>query len=474
VAGISRPDLRAFLGRYVISLGVATALVAAGIVVVNRGIDSRVAKIHRVKLQLAAAPPQGANFLILGSDTRSFAGATGDVQGFGDPNNPAASGVNSDTMMVAHIEPDARRTVVVSFPRDLWVTIPGQSGMHKINAAYGIGGPQLVIDTLKYNFDLDIQHYFEVDFLSFQAIVNAIGSVRVSFPYPARDQNSGLNAIVAGCYPLDGAAALAYVRSRYLEYYIDGSWQYVGQDAPDLHRIARQQSFIRKLTGLAIQDSLSDPLLAVEISNSVLKYIKADTGLTRGDVNKLISAFRTVNVNDTQTLRFVTIPVLAAVSADGQDILTLGPDADQLITQLRTFGDNTPQPAIVPPSKVTVRVSDGTNTHIAGAVTDALAKQGFHGKTIAPHTPTVAVTEIHYAPDQSEEAKALLEYLNDARLVPDPTATGSLLLVLGTTFQQITIPSTTTTVAQTASPKSSASTTTTPTSTTVPANQDCS
>jgi LCP family protein required for cell wall assembly len=94
-------------------------------------------------------------------------------------------------MMIAQVEPDAKRTVVISFPRDLWGTIPGQPGMPKINAAYGIGGPQLVIDTLKYNFDIDVQHYIEVNFLSFQAVVDAIGYVKVSFPYPARDQNSG-------------------------------------------------------------------------------------------------------------------------------------------------------------------------------------------------------------------------------------------------------------------------------------------
>jgi LCP family protein required for cell wall assembly len=460
--------VRVFFVRYVIALGVTVSLMVGGVIAVNRGIDSRVAKIHRVKLELAAAPPQGANFLILGSDTRTFAGTTGNVQGFGDPHSPAASGVNSDTLMIAHVEPDAKRTVVISFPRDLWVTIPGQTGMHKINAAYGIGGPQLVIDTLKYNFDIDIQHYVEVNFLSFQAIVNAIGNVKVAFPYPARDRNSGMYAITAGCFPLDGPAALAYVRSRYLEYYINGSWQYVGQDAPDLHRIERQQAFIRKLTGLAIDKSLSDPLLALDITNRALKYLQADTTLTRSDVNQLIRAFRTVNVNDPRALRFGTIPVVAAVSSDGQDILNLGPGANQVIEQLRTFGDNTPQPAIVAPSTVTVKVSDATGTNIASSITDALAKQGFHSKAIAGHPIKLAVTEIHYAPDQSEEAKALLDYVSDAKLIPDPTATGSLRLILGASFQQLTIPATTTMTPGT----TNAPTTTTP-PTTVPANQNC-
>src|SRR5437879_13803630 len=113
--------------------------------------------------------------------------------------------------------------------------------MHKINAAYDFGGAQAVIDTLQLNFDIPIQHYLEVDFKTFQSIVTAIGDVRISFPNAARDQNTGLYAMVAGCFSLDGAAALAYVRSRSLEYYVDGPSQYVGQDAPDLHRIQRHQ-----------------------------------------------------------------------------------------------------------------------------------------------------------------------------------------------------------------------------------------
>ena len=472
----SRSGWRAFFGRYLISLGVATALVVSGVALVNRGINERVQKIPRINLSLASSPPEGANYLIIGSDTRKFAGETGNVEGFGDPeNDPNVQGQRSDTLMVAHVEPNAQRTFVVSFPRDLWVTIPDHEGMYKINAAYELGGPQLVINTLQLNFDIPIQHYLEVDFKTFQSIVDAIGNVRVSFPYPARDQNTGLNAIVAGCYPLDGAAALSYVRSRYLEYYIDGEWQYVGQDAPDLHRIERQQAFIRKLTGLAIEKSLGDPLLAIDISDRVLQYLKADSQLSRDNVNELIRAFRTVNVNDQNTLQFETVPVVAATADDGQSILNLGDGADAVFQELRTFGDNTPRPPTVVPGQVTVQVSDGSGKGLAfaTATATALSGQGFHATSAKSTTPAIATSEIRYAPDQVEEAKALLTYVPDAKFVPDSTATGHVILVLGTTFPgSITVPPTTTTVPGTPS----TTTTTVPptTTTTIPASEDCS
>ena len=60
----------------------------------------------------------------------------------------------------------------------------------------------------------------------------------------------------------------------------------------DLDRIPRQQDFIRKLAGVAIEKSLSDPFLALQISDDVLGDIKADQALTRDDVNPLIRAFK--------------------------------------------------------------------------------------------------------------------------------------------------------------------------------------
>ena len=157
--------------------------------------------------------------------------------------------------MVLHA--DGKNSYAVSFPRDLYVNIPGH-GKGKINAAFN-EGPQEVIDTLKADFDVDIQHYLEVNFKTFEDIVNAVGSVPVYFPYPARDQLSGLGPTpAAGCYHLDGAPALAYVRSRHLEYFIDGKWRDASPQA-DIDRIARQQDFIKKLGRIAVAQDRQRP-----------------------------------------------------------------------------------------------------------------------------------------------------------------------------------------------------------------------
>jgi len=240
------------------------------------------------------------------------------------------------------------------------VEVPeGNGRMAKINSFFGTGGADAVIQMLKWNFDIDIHHYVEVDFESFREVVNAIGTVNVFFEHATRDEFTGLH-IEQGpvCKALDGDDALAYVRARHIEEYVDGAWQITGQDAPDLHRIARQQDFIRKLLGVAVSRSLENPLVAVEIADNGLQYMKLDAGVGRGEVNELVKAFRTVDVNDPDAVRFETLPISVNPSNAYGSTLLLGDGAQDMINQLRTFGAQKAPPAIVP-SQVKVRVREG-------------------------------------------------------------------------------------------------------------------
>lgn len=87
----------------------------AAVFSVNKGIDDRVKKIPRVELALATPPPEGANFLLIGSDTRAFVNNSDEASQFGD--SQSEGGQRSDTIMVAHVEPSSQKTFVVSFPR---------------------------------------------------------------------------------------------------------------------------------------------------------------------------------------------------------------------------------------------------------------------------------------------------------------------------------------------------------------------
>src|SRR5690349_21099991 len=273
--------------RYVAALGLTVLVIFVGIVGTNVAVDMKLARITRVRLDEASASGSVSNFLVIGSDTRAFVDNAQDASQFGSATSQR--GQRSDTMMIVHVDPKRKRNLVVSIPRDLVVDIPGR-GSQRINAAFN-DGPQKVIDTVKANFGVRIQHYVEVDFAAFQGIVNAIGKVPVYFPYPARDRKSGLDVPAAGCQALDGHQALAYVRSRYLEYRIDGRWRDASPRA-DLDRIDRQHEFLRKLADTAVRAGMSNPLTASRIVDRIVAKLTVDTKMSRGDLLGLVNAFR--------------------------------------------------------------------------------------------------------------------------------------------------------------------------------------
>ena len=328
-----RGAVRMFAGRLGIALCVASLCMVGAVLAVNYVIDVKLSTVSRVGLKTAAATSGPENFLVVGSDTRAFTEGNSTLQQqFG--NQAQNGGQRSDTMMVIRVDPSTSKTLVVSFPRDLWVQVPG-IGLSKINSAYD-AGPQRVIDMLKRDFNISINHFVQVDFKSFQGVVNAIGTVPVYVPYQARDDLTGLYQPVAGCERFNGADALAYVRSRDLEYYSEQRAEWLPADAvPDIDRIARQQQFIRTLAGIAVKAGLSNPLTANAIVNRVLENLTVDSNLSKNDVLNLVDAFRTINPNNTGHVQFATMPWVEGPNQAGQEVLYVRqPDADTLLARL--------------------------------------------------------------------------------------------------------------------------------------------
>jgi LCP family protein required for cell wall assembly len=309
--------------------------VIAGVIAGNEAVDHELAQLPRTKVTALAEDrqAQGGNFLIVGSDSRQFVDNAAEARAFGSPSQE--TGQRSDTLMVLHIDPATKKALLVSFPRDLMVNIPGV-GYSKINAAFN-DGPDKVIETLKDNFNIDIQHYIEVSFESFPKVVDAIGEVPVYFDTPARDLYTGLSVNQAGCVDLDGQAALAYVRSRHYEVpEANDPTQFHEQTGSDIQRISRQQNFLRRLATLAAHKSSSDFLKALDLADAVVPNLKVDTNLSRRDINALIHAFLDVDPNNPQDLEMVTIPW----EQQGDQLVPKQPDADLVTARLAAFGSS--------------------------------------------------------------------------------------------------------------------------------------
>jgi len=469
----SEASLRAFGRRAATAFLVDGLIMILIVVLVNFVINHEIGLIQRVTVHTAALPPQGANYLVIGSDSRAFVHNQGEAQAFGNAKDE--SGQRSDTMMVVHVEPGARKTLVVSFPRDLWVNVPG-IGMAKINAAFN-AGPDRVLQTLKANFGVDINHYIEVNFKSFQGVVRAIGSVPTYFPYAARDKKTGLcvgvkptlnqkpcdsNQVTVsqylGCTRLNGPDALAYVRSRALEYYSTKQDKWISVDSiPDIGRIKRQQTFIRGMAALAIAKSLDSPTTALSITDRVVRNLKADRGLEKSELLDLVDRFRSINPNDQSALEMQTFPWKGGPDQNGQSVLYPDDPAWRgLIARLQDFSGDTEAPSTVQPANVKLRVLNATGvTGNARAAEKEFVKLGFQkGGTGNDPRGTIDLTEVRYAPGQGEAGRLVLSYVDpQARFVADSSIKGAdVEVVLGNDFRAVVRPATPTTVTTTAGP----------------------
>jgi len=434
-------SLRTFASRFVIALVVGTLLMTAAVRGVDDQIGRKIDRIPKIPLITPRVPPGGANYLLIGSDTREFVSNDLERDAFGDPESE--SGKRSDTIMVVHVEPKAERTFIVSFPRDLWVNIPGH-GMAKINAAYNYD-EQTVIDTLKQNFDIDIHHYIEINFKSFVDLVNSLGKVMVYVPYAARDSYTYLDLPHPGCVELDGEQSLQWVRSRYLEYQNPDTGRWVSADIiPDLGRIGRQQEFMRRLAGLAVQKSLANPFTANLVADRIVDGLHVDDAFDKDSVFALLDAFRTLNPDDTSALEMVTLPTKGGPSQAGQSVLyadTTNPAFDQIIGRLRTF-DTTPRPAPAP-AEVRVRVVNASGREaLAIAVTKQLKELGFVTvDAVETSRERIPGIDVRVAQDQRAKGNLLLRFIEPtAQLSVVPPSDVDVTLVLGKAFRAIAVP----------------------------------
>ena len=134
----------------------------------------------------------GTNYLIVGTDSRE--GISADDPNAGAFLGEAVTGARTDTIMVLHTEGSTAQ--LVSVPRDLWVTDPATGEKGRINSTFSSGPANLI--TAVENLGIPIDHYMEINFVSFSKLVDAVGGITIDFPNPARDDHSGLYVDKAG------------------------------------------------------------------------------------------------------------------------------------------------------------------------------------------------------------------------------------------------------------------------------------
>jgi LCP family protein required for cell wall assembly len=280
----ARTLLRFLAGAVAVVACVAIAVTTGGLLQFNTiGHDFHHSLLH-ADVQ-TPTPGQPETILLIGSDHRageSFASA------------------NTDTMMLIRLNSASSTINLLSIPRDLMVSIPdaGTTVHAKINSAYSIGGPNLLIKVLKTEVlkGLQINHVIDVNFGGFADLVNAIGCVYTDVDHryynnTAQTDYSSIN-VAAGYQKLCGTQALQFVRFRHTD--------------NDLVRNARQQDFIRWAKAQYGETNLINnrsKLLKILGNNSV-----TDPGLRHTD--QLIELFDLVAFSAGDAINQVKFPAI--------------------------------------------------------------------------------------------------------------------------------------------------------------------
>src|SRR5260370_25430305 len=131
------------------------------------------------------------NILLVGSTSRCALTHQNPAYGLC---SDGVTGVNSDVIMVMHLNPANRSISILSIPRDLFVPNARAGGAGKIDNALADGPGQLV-DIIQQDFGIPIQHYVELNFETFANVVDALGGITMYFPQPAFGQSSRLKGL---------------------------------------------------------------------------------------------------------------------------------------------------------------------------------------------------------------------------------------------------------------------------------------
>ncbi len=192
------------------------------------------------------------NILLIGNDSRE-----------------GVAGGRSDAMILLSISDKTKSIHMTSLLRDMYVEIPGHDG-NRLNAAYSMGGAELLLQTIEKNLDIEVNRYVLVDFQAFANLIDAVGGVELEL---TNEEVKWVNAYLneyniingrelttdyldetsSGRMHLNGPQALSYSRNRSI--------------GNDFGRTERQRKVISAALGKIPKALLTDPR---GLMNSVL------------------------------------------------------------------------------------------------------------------------------------------------------------------------------------------------------------
>lgn len=266
-------------------------------------------RVDALPEESAGGRASGRNILVVGTDSR--VGTTG----MGKVENTRA-----DTIMLLNV-PLRGAATLVSIPRDSYVDIPGHD-RNKINAAYALGGPQLLTQTVEELSGIGIDDYVETGLGGFGNVVDAVGGIEICPERDMLDDDADLD-VQAGCQNANGATALGYARARHSD------------PEGDLGRVKRQREVLASIVKEAASPStVLNPFNAYPLAKAGGGALRVDEGTGWFGIARFLQGMRSVSGPDGVNL---TVPVAdPSVRTSNGLVVELDDDrTDALFTALR-------------------------------------------------------------------------------------------------------------------------------------------
>ena len=283
----------------------------------------------------ASLPPPASGAAAAAASPVPWEGGRLNVLLIGTDKRPNEGTWNTDTLIVASIDPASRQVAMFSLPRDtVGVPLPpiparsvfGATWDRKINALFGQararpdlfpgGGYEGLKDTLGYLYGIPINYFVEVDFSGFKTVVEALGGVTVNVQVPVVDDYYPGDAgtlrvyIPTGVQHMSGSQALVYARSRH--------------GSNDFDRASRQQRVILSLRQQADFTTLIQRL--PDLVQSTSKAVKTDYPIAK--LPQLIELASRIDIGNVRS--FVFSPPYYGFEGYPGGIYTLSPNVPRI------------------------------------------------------------------------------------------------------------------------------------------------
>lgn len=251
-------------------LGIVVCLVGGGFVYGNYLLDSTLEQVVTTEVIVKEEAEIAQTVIEKEEESQVI-----NIAIFGLDKNGDGSNGRSDAMKILSLDKKNQLAKVTSLQRDTLIYIPGQiQDFDKLNHAYAYGGAKLAMQTMNYNFDLDLTRYVTFDFEAIQSIIDAIGGIELNIKdYEVSHANGYIQSAsnkltTSGVQHLNGAQAMGYMRIRYAD--------------SDYVRMDRQTNVMKAIFSKLKTISYNELL---NLLNTMLPYIEMN--LTKDEIIEL-------------------------------------------------------------------------------------------------------------------------------------------------------------------------------------------